>query len=80
MAQGSAKWNKVPSALSLPGRCVSTEPRRNKASSSASHGQLGLFFQLQVNAHTSLIRSLFIVLDDALWNMDAIHGDQLAEF
>lgn len=58
----------VPSVLSLPGRCVSTEPRSRKAAPSSRCGQLGLFFQLQIN------------IDDALWNMDAIHWDQSTEF
>lgn len=63
MAPGGAKW-----------RChhfcrfqVGASQQNHEAESDSSRRPLGLFFQLQVN------------VDDALWNVDAVHGDQPTE-
>lgn len=49
VAPGSAKWENVTPALSLPGRCVSLQNHKAKSSLLLSQSQLGVFLQLQVH-------------------------------
>lgn len=63
MAPGGAKWRCHHFC-----RCqVGASQQNHEAESDSSRRPLGLFFQLQVN------------VDDALWNVDAVHGDQPTE-